>query len=141
MLYINCRGLKYDRIKIGNGYAPGFRFEKDKICFISRKINLDKKEYGPIILPLGLLGGAIVGGIVGGIREYINSLPHTDKYACYLISSDDNKVFPITSQYMIYLLSPYPEILDEYEQLEETEMESVEIILRFLDRVRILNKY
>ena len=42
-LYVNCRKVRTSEAKFPRGYAHGYRYDSDKICFINEKID-DKKN-------------------------------------------------------------------------------------------------
>ena len=69
-LYVNCKGLKYQECALGNWYAPGFRYEKDKICFICTKTG---KEEAMKASMSGVIGGAI-GGAINAAEQVKNAL-------------------------------------------------------------------
>lgn len=129
-LYVNCKGLKYQGCAFGNWYAPGFRYEKDKICFICTKIG--KKES----MKMGMFGA--LGGAVGGA---ISASEQMKKRTCYIIHSDEKKVIRMTEKYMEELLAPHPEMLEEYNQMKKKEKEAADVIIGYLHRLQLLSKY
>jgi len=129
-LYVNCKGLKYQGCGFGNWYAPGFRYEKDKICFICTKIG--KKE----AMNMSMFG--VLGGAVGGA---ISASEQMKKRTCYIINSDDKKVIRMTDKYMEELLSSHPQMLEEFNKMKKKDKESADVIINYLHQLQVLSKY
>lgn len=129
-LYVNCKGLKYQGCVLGSWYAPGFRYEKDKICFICTKTG--KKE----AMRASMSG--VIGGAIGGA---INAAGQVKKRTCYLVNSDEKKVIRITDGYMEELLKEHSELLENFSKLEKEEKESAKVIIEYLNQLQLLNRY
>lgn len=128
-LYVNCRSLRYEGCRFGNWYAPGFRLGDDRICFICTKIGVKETGVASAGMMFGLIGAAIVTS---------NQLKHK---SCYVISSDGGDVERIDRYFMEMLLEAKPSLLDAYNLLDKKEKESAEVVIRFLDALKLLKSY
>ena len=125
VLYVNCRPLKYQNTALGNGYARGFIFDNDKVCFVGATVkqSTPKKTKGSgITFSIG--GGAVETSLTG------------KKSSCYVIDSNSNKVQCVNRKYMKNLLKNHSELLDQYNQEDKNSQESVETIMDYLNNFR-----
>ena len=129
-LYVNCRPLKYQNTSLGNGYAQGFIFNDDKVCFVGAKVGQSTPKKTK---------GAGVTFSIGG-RKIETSL--TDKKtACYVIDSNSNKVQCIDSKYMKELLKSHPDLLKQYNDEGKKKQESIDTIINYLNNFRKTTPY
>lgn len=123
-LYVNCHSLKYQGGRLGNWYALGFRFGEDKIGFVFTKL-LGMTQ----AMKTGALGGAI--GAIDMLK----------KRTCYFIESDNKKVKRITKEYMEEILKDSPEWLESYRSVDIDRKESADVIIEYLSKLNLLDKY
>ncbi|MBQ7421490.1 MAG: hypothetical protein IJV27_05050 [Prevotella sp.] len=131
-LYVNCFKLKEKHKRYGKGYSLAYRFDNDKI-FLA---NMHKVSAKQITLSLagqysaGIFGNLILGGSVPPLNP------------AYFIESDDWKVKPIKTELMEQLLSPYPEVLKQYREINgKTKRENAETVSRYLMYVGLIKDF
>jgi hypothetical protein len=63
-IYVNCRNLRYEKARFGNGYSRAIRMGQNDLLFVNRKIGRkEQMNAGAMAGVFGVLGGAIGGGI------------------------------------------------------------------------------
>jgi len=129
-LYVNCRSLRCEKMRFGNWYARGFRFDNDKICFIAMTIGRSANEKSGAY-------GAYFGGIGGAI---ISATGQIEYGSCYILTSQSNEVERISSEYMENLLSDSLKLKKEYKALNSKKKESPSVILDYFKKLQLLNK-
>lgn len=132
-LYVNCKGLKYQGCVFGNWFTSGFRYGEDKICFVGIKLSKARAMRAAFI---GLAGEAIVAA--AGANNVFEQYKHK---TCYFIDSDKKAVKRMTTKYMENLLSEYPNMLEEFNNMEKKEKGRADVILTYLQRLQLLGKY
>lgn len=85
-LYVNCRKVRTSEAKFLRGYAHGYRYDSDKICFINEKID-DKKNVNSSAFFLTYMFG--VPGAVATSFIYKDYLSNT---VCYILDDDSGFV-------------------------------------------------
>lgn len=133
-LYVNTYGLKYKgSFGFNKGYAPGFCFG-DEIGFKYTRSGSMSGENAAVAVStvaLGLVGGIIVAGALSTTGDDLSR-------SCYLLGQfeeDEKEVLQIEPAYMQDLLKGHSDLLDSYNELEETNQISAEIVLLFLDKL------
>lgn len=132
-LYVNCKGLKYQGCKFGNWFTQGFRYGENKICFVCVKVSRKRNMQ---IAFTGLVGEAI--SAAAGANNVFEMYKHK---TCYFLDSDKKAIQRMTVKYMENLLSEHPELLEEFNKMEKKEKERADIILTYLQRLQLLDKY
>ncbi len=96
-IYVNCRNLRYEKARFGNGYSRAIRMGQNDLLFVNRKIGRkESMNAGAIAGVFGVLGGAIGGGIAGGMiaSDMLKDM------VCYVVSSGTDKKGHIILQLM-----------------------------------------
>lgn len=132
-LYVNCKGLKYQRCVFGSWFTSGFRYGEDKICFVCIKVSRKRAMQSAFT---GLVGEAI--SAAAGANNVFEQYKHQ---TCYFIDSDKKAVKRMTVKYMENLLSEHPEMLHEFNKMEKKEKERADVILTYLQQLQLLGKY
>lgn len=125
-LYINCKKLRYKRLRFGGWYAPAMRLAGN-IFFCA--------------IPMGSVAGSssvtmdvTLGGTVG---DAIAASGLVTKRVYYEIDSSTGKVDFVGKDRMCTLLEPYPNLKEAY--LKE-ESESAEVTGRYLKLLKKIEK-
>ena len=96
-IYVNCRNLRYEKARFGNGYSRAIRMGQNDLLFVNRKIGLkEQMNAGVMAGVFGVLGGAIGGGIAGGMI----ASDMLKNQVCYVVSSGADKKGHIILQLM-----------------------------------------
>ena len=96
-IYVNCRNLRYEKARFGNGYSRAIRMGQNDLLFVNRKIGLkEQMNAGAMAGVFGVLGGAIGGGIAGGMI----ASDMLKNQVCYVVSSGADKKGHIILQLM-----------------------------------------
>ncbi len=103
-LYLNCRKLRYKKLRFGAWYAPA--------------VQLDKKIYF-CAMPLGsVVGGNFVEEddvkLGGNIGDAIAASSLVTKRVCYELNTETGKVEFLDKNKMLGLLKKYPELKQAY---------------------------
>ena len=99
-IYVNCRNLRYEKARFGNGYSRAIRMGQNDLLFVNRKIGRkEQMNAGAMAGVFGVLGGAIGGGIAGGMiaSEMLDMLKNQ---VCYVVSGGADKKGHIILQLM-----------------------------------------
>ena len=87
-IYVNCRNLRFEMARFGNGYSRAIRMGQNDLLFVNRKIGRkESMKAGASAGLFGAVGGAIAGGIAGGMitSDMLKDL------VCYVVSSGTDK--------------------------------------------------
>ena len=96
-IYVNCRNLRYEKARFGNGYSRAIRMGQNDLLFVNRKIGRkEQMNAGAMAGVFGVLGGAIGGGIAGGMI----ASDMLKNQVCYVVSGGADKKGHIILQLM-----------------------------------------
>lgn len=123
MLYINCKRLRYKKLRFGNWYAPAMEM-KGNLYFSA--------------MPLGTVAGASsvsMGAMLGGaIGDAIAASAQVSKRVYYEIDTQTGKIDFVGREKMLLLLDAHPKWKNEYEQKESESAEVTEKYLLLLQQ-------
>ena len=74
-LYVNCRNLRYQKTRLGNGYTKAMRIGQRSLLFVNRIIGNNAQS---LLIPSGLMFGALGGAITASQQ--------VKQQVCYVIS-------------------------------------------------------
>ena len=108
IIYLNCRNLRYDKARFGNGYTIARRIGERSLLFVNRLIGRTQEK--DII---------VVGAAFGAIGAAISANKQIKNQVCYVISSGaDEKgrigIRPIDDHLMSQMIDNRGDLLDEY---------------------------
>ena len=108
-LYVNCRNLRYEKMRFGKGYCKAARIGEHNLL-LAGKLASKEAQYDAssgVIMAAGMVGGvmggvvgaAVAGGIAGGIGGATSANKLLKNEVCYLITSgaDEKGHFNVTS--------------------------------------------
>ena len=107
-IYLNCRNLRYDKCRFGNGYTKARRIGERSLLFVNRLIGRNQEK--DII---------VVGAAFGAIGAAITANKQMKNQVCYVISSgadEDGKIAirPIDDHLMNQMIDNRVDLHDEY---------------------------
>ena len=111
-LYLNCRELRFEKTRFGNGYVQARRIGERSIFFVNRMIGKDAAS--------DIQGAGYMFGILGSAVSISRNLK---QQVCYVISNGaDEKghiiIRVIDDQLMRQMLTGQYDLLDEYYSVE-----------------------
>lgn len=111
-IYLNCRNLRYDNCRFGNGYTKARRIGERSLLFVNRLIG--RKQMNDQIVVGAAFG--LVGGVIGGAITVNKQMKNQ---VCYVISSgadEDGKIAirPIDDHLMNQMIDNRVDLHDEY---------------------------
>lgn len=122
-LYLNCRKLRYKKLRFGAWYAPAVRIDKN-IYFCA--------------MPLGsVVGGNFVEDddvkLGGNVGDALAASSLVTKRVCYELNGETGKIEFLGKEKMLQILDKYPEWKQDYQQKDSQEAEDT---FKYLLRIR-----
>lgn len=117
-LYINCKRLRYNKLRFGNWYAP--------VIQINRALFFSAMPVGSIAAPSDAAMDVKLGGAIGGALEASGLVTHR---VYYVIDGETGKIEFLGKEQMLRLLEKYPQWQEEY--LKENSKEA-EVTKKYL---------
>ena len=126
-LYINCRHLSYERIRLGNWYAPAFVF--DRHYFVLIALNYEALRHSSqTAYMFGIIGAAIA------------AASSKDDYICYFYNPLSETIEPIDQLFMEKLFIDAPELEAEYNAIPLESTNKPETIIPLLQRLGLIER-
>ncbi len=125
-LYVNCKKLRYKKLKFGNWYAPA--------------VVVDSMIYF-VAVPLGsvVAGSESMDVKLGGtVGDAIAASNQVSRRVCYRLDPQTHVVEFMSCENMAQLLDRHPELLSAY--LKEVDNETSFITLKYLEQLRELKE-
>lgn len=133
-LYVNCRKLKGNKAKLARGYALGYRYDGDKVCFVNEdqgRMRMNSLVGGQF----GLLGGLAAAGSMNAALKY---------HLCYVLNDDSKNATSLSYKEVEKLIMPHldrKDLWDWYSALPEREKNRAENVLVVLEELDLLRAY
>lgn len=102
-LYINCKRLRYNKLRFGNWYAPAMQ--------INHRLFFSAMPVGSTAAPSDAGMDVKLGGAIGGALEASGLVTHR---VYYMIDGDTGSIEFLGKEQMLHLLELYPQWQDEY---------------------------
>ena len=137
-LYVNCSKMKANKSKPAKGYARGYRYDRDKVCFINDNYRNNSSQAAAAFG--GVIGGAAGGLIVGAATASTNM-----KFRlCYIIDDSGKNATSLTNHDIENMIMVHPQrkdLWDWYHVIPKQERNRAENVLVVLEELDMLRPY
>lgn len=134
LLYVNCRKLRGNKAKLVRGYARGYRYDGDKVCFLNEdQGNIQRSTF---------LGAQF--GLIGGLAAASSMSEDLKFHLCYVLKDDGKNATSLTAkdiENLIISRTDRDDLWNWYSALPKMEKTRAENILVVLEELDLLRAY